>query len=339
MGAIMAHCTAAALGGHVEACDDCGVRGSPITPVVIAIVQNVRARLGRNGWPPARPNCCRFPTSPSSSPLPAPVGAVAFQNKAAVYAILVCGGGRSDDDALAANPRRLASRSASSQSCTHGPGPDASSTRALRRARRRSVARRNTLDCRAAELLPSRQAARKTLPPSIPRTSAKPTTPAALNFFGDLVAISANPASFGALVADMRGIDWVVYAKKPSVEPPRRSPISVAIHTASPLPTAAWPPSKTITSLSPGRIIARTACKIMKLVPDEFIRRFLLHILPDGFRRIRHFGFMANGCSRRNSPCVGPLFSNGSSAPRPRLTRLRRLKQTSTLPRAPNAAA
>ena len=34
----------------------------------------------------------------------------------------------------------------------------------------------------------------------------------------------------------------------------------------------------------------------MKLVLDEFIRRFLLHTLPDGFHRIRHFGFMANGC-------------------------------------------
>ena len=33
----------------------------------------------------------------------------------------------------------------------------------------------------------------------------------------------------------------------------------------------------------------------MKLKPDEFIRRFLLHTLPDGFHRIRHFGFMANG--------------------------------------------
>ena len=72
---------------------------------------------------------------------------------------------------------------------------------------------------------------------------------------------------------------------------------------------------------------------------DAVIRRFLLHTLPDGFHRIRHFGFMANGCRAQSSPCVGPLFSNKSSAPRPRLTRLRRLKQTSALPRAPNAAA
>ena len=34
----------------------------------------------------------------------------------------------------------------------------------------------------------------------------------------------------------------------------------------------------------------------MTLDADEFIRRFLLHVLPDGFRRIRHFGFLANAC-------------------------------------------
>jgi hypothetical protein len=38
------------------------------------------------------------------------------------------------------------------------------------------------------------------------------------------------------------------------------------------------------------------ACiKLMTLAPFEFIRRFLLHVLPDGFQRIRHYGFLANG--------------------------------------------
>ena len=35
--------------------------------------------------------------------------------------------------------------------------------------------------------------------------------------------------------------------------------------------------------------------KVMTLDADEFIRRFLLHTLPDGFHRIRHYGFLANG--------------------------------------------
>jgi hypothetical protein len=41
---------------------------------------------------------------------------------------------------------------------------------------------------------------------------------------------------------------------------------------------------------------ANNRCKVMTLAADEFIRRFLLHTLPKGFRRIRHFGFLANAC-------------------------------------------
>jgi len=40
--------------------------------------------------------------------------------------------------------------------------------------------------------------------------------------------------------------------------------------------------------------------KVMKLPPDEFIRRFLLHTLPDRFHRIRYFGFLANSCRAAN---------------------------------------
>jgi hypothetical protein len=39
--------------------------------------------------------------------------------------------------------------------------------------------------------------------------------------------------------------------------------------------------------------------KIMQLVPEEFIRRYLLHVLPKGVMRIRHFGFLANSCRRK----------------------------------------
>lgn len=61
---------------------------------------------------------------------------------------------------------------------------------------------------------------------------------------------------------------------------------------------------------------------IMWLKPDEFIRRFLLHALPDGFHRIRHFGFLANGHrARRLALCrslladkAGPM-ANGEEEP------------------------
>jgi len=38
--------------------------------------------------------------------------------------------------------------------------------------------------------------------------------------------------------------------------------------------------------------------KVMRLTTDEFIRRFLIHVLPSGFHRIRHTGFLANGIRR-----------------------------------------
>ena len=44
--------------------------------------------------------------------------------------------------------------------------------------------------------------------------------------------------------------------------------------------------------------------KIMMLSGEEFVRRYLLHILPKGFMRIRHFGFLANRCRARKLNCI-----------------------------------
>jgi len=57
------------------------------------------------------------------------------------------------------------------------------------------------------------------------------------------------------------------------------------------------------------------ATKIMKLKPDEFIRRFLLHTLPDGFHRIRHFGFMANGHRAAKLALCRKLLDRERTAP------------------------
>src|ERR1700690_4466939 len=52
------------------------------------------------------------------------------------------------------------------------------------------------------------------------------------------------------------------------------------------------------------------AVKTMALKPDEFIRRFLLHALPDGFHRIRHFGFLANGHRTERLALCRSLMTN-----------------------------
>jgi hypothetical protein len=45
----------------------------------------------------------------------------------------------------------------------------------------------------------------------------------------------------------------------------------------------------------------RTRCKTMTLEASKFMRRFLLHVLPDGFHRIRHYGLLANAVPGRTS--------------------------------------
>jgi Putative transposase len=116
----------------------------------------------------------------------------------------------------------------------------------------------------------------------------------ALRFFGDLGAL-AEPAAFAAHLDAMRRINWVVYAKRPFGGPAQvlaylgRYTHRVAIANSR---LVALDDDQVAFSWKDYR--QNSATKIMKLKPDEFIRRFLLHTLPDGFHRIRHFGFMAN---------------------------------------------
>ena len=116
-----------------------------------------------------------------------------------------------------------------------------------------------------------------------------------LGFFGDLAHL-ADPAAFASHIAAMRRIPWVVYAKKPFGGPAQvlaylgRYTHRVAIANSR---LVACDDNEVAFFWKDYR--QDGVKKIMRLKPDEFIRRFLLHTLPGGFHRIRHFGFMANG--------------------------------------------
>jgi hypothetical protein len=56
---------------------------------------------------------------------------------------------------------------------------------------------------------------------------------------------------------------------------------------------------------------------VMTLEADEFIRRFLLHVLPDGFMRIRHFGFLANRCKKQDLSRSRQLLGLSPDLPKP----------------------
>jgi hypothetical protein len=120
---------------------------------------------------------------------------------------------------------------------------------------------------------------------------------ARLQFFGDLVRL-ADKAAFKAYLAPLRKIDWVVYAKEPFAGPGQvlrylsRYTHRIAISNRRLLSAdqnGVTFKYKDYRIEGPGRY------KTMTLPTHEFIRRFLIHVLPKGFHRIRHYGLLANG--------------------------------------------
>jgi hypothetical protein len=102
-------------------------------------------------------------------------------------------------------------------------------------------------------------------------------------------------ASVPTLCDKLRSVDWVVYTK-----PPFAGPESVLAYLGAYTHRIAISNHR-ILSLEKGRVAFRyrdyadgRKQKILRLAVDEFIRRFLLHVLPKGFVRIRHYGLLAN---------------------------------------------
>ena len=125
----------------------------------------------------------------------------------------------------------------------------------------------------------------------------------------------ADRARFAALLTQLRATPWVVYEKRPFGGPTQvlqylgRYTHRIAISNAR------------LVSLADGVVrfrwkdyADRGRTKIMALAVDEFLRRFLLHVLPRGFVRIRHFGLLANAHRCRLIACAQQLLSVTSSA-------------------------
>jgi hypothetical protein len=116
-----------------------------------------------------------------------------------------------------------------------------------------------------------------------------------LRFFGNLAGLAESTA-FAAALDQLSHIEWVVYAK-----PPFGGPAQVLTYLGRYTHRVAIANSRLI-SLSDGKVRFTWKdyrqdgkAKLMTLNANEFIRRFLLHALPDGFHRIRYYGFLANG--------------------------------------------
>lgn len=131
---------------------------------------------------------------------------------------------------------------------------------------------------------------------------------------GKLASLQARCA-FRSLERRLRAHDWVVYTK-----PPFGGPDVVLKYLARYTHRIAIANSR-ILSVRPDAVVfrymdyrRRGQHRAMRLAPVEFLRRFLLHVLPKGFVRIRYYGLLANGHRREKiARCRELLSSNASS--------------------------
>lgn len=129
-----------------------------------------------------------------------------------------------------------------------------------------------------------------------------------LKFYGNLMQL-IEPAAFARYLHPLRRLQWVVYAKRPFGGPQQvlaylgRYTHRVAIANSRLLAckhrrvSFRWKDYR-----------AQNRSKKMTLTADEFMRRFLLHVLPKGFRRIRHYGFLANACRAIKLPSIRAIL-------------------------------
>ncbi|WP_065333113.1 IS91 family transposase [Tritonibacter mobilis] len=131
-----------------------------------------------------------------------------------------------------------------------------------------------------------------------------------LHFFGDHAGL-ADSAAFEAMLAPLRKIDWVVYAKEPFAGPKAvlaylsRYTHRIAISSSRLIRFDAH--SVTFRAKD-YRLNGARRNTTMTLATGEFIRRFLIHVLPKGQHRIRHYGFYGNGNRATNIARIRDLL-------------------------------
>jgi hypothetical protein len=329
----LAACRTAALGGHRYVCSQgCGYEHFAYKPCGNRHCPKCRAAASAQ-WLEARArDLLPVEYFHVVFTLPAPLAEIALQNKKVMYDILF----RASADTLktiAADPRHLGAQLGFigllhtwGQTLHHHPhvhyvipggglSPDHASW----------------ISCRSGFFLPVRVLGRlfRRLFLDLTRRAFDRGD---LSFQGQLAPL-AQPRAFAAHLAPTRRADWVVYAK-----PPFGGPARVLKYLARYTHRVAISNHRLV-SLHDGQVSFRWKDyahhhrpRIMTLPATEFIRRFLLHVLPKGFVRIRHFGFLANpvraerlvrcrsalGASDEHTATdLAPVFAEGRAADAP----------------------
>jgi predicted Zn-ribbon and HTH transcriptional regulator len=291
------NCRTAALGGHVARCEDCAYTNIAYNSCRNRHCPKCQGAAAKEWLAAREADLLLVPYYHVVFTLPAPIADIAYQNKAVVYDLLFKVSAESMLT-IAADPKHLGARIGITSvlhswgsALTHHPHvhmivPGGGISRDSQR----------WVSCRPGFFLSVRVLSRLFRRLFLKALLAAHAA-SRLSFFGDYIHL-AEAQCFAAYLAPLRKAEWVVYAK-----PPFGGPEAVLAYLSRYTHRVAIANSRLIACDRTGvtfkwkdyRIKARDRYKRMTLATDEFIRRFLIHVLPKGFHRIRHYGLFAKG--------------------------------------------
>jgi hypothetical protein len=287
-------CRTAALGGHLERCDQCGHERNAYNSCANRHCPKCQS-LARAEWlQQRRSELLNTQYFHVVFTFPEQIAAIAYQNKRVVYGILFHATAETLRT-IAADPKHLGAeigffcvlhtwgQTLTAHPHLHCVVPGGGI----------SLDGSRWVACRPGFFLPVKVLSRRFRRLSL-RYLEHAYAAGKLRFHGELEHL-ANPKSFARHLAPLREMKWVVYAK-----PPFAGPEQVLDYVGRYTHRVAISNNRLL-DIDDSKVTFRYKDyrhndkeKTMTLEAGEFIRRFLLHVLPDGFQRIRYYGFLGN---------------------------------------------
>lgn len=303
-------CRSAALGGHVLRCEGCAAVEVAYNSCRNRHCPKCQATAARRWLDARQEDLLPVEYYHVVFTLPAPISEIAYYNKAVMYGLLFDMAAEALRT-IAADPKHLGAQVGATlvlhtwgSALTHHPH-----VHGIVPGGGLSPDRGRWVACKPGFFLPVRVLSRLFRRRFLEELAAAYDR-GQLRFFGECAAL-ADPEVFAEWLAPMRACEWVVYAKRPFA-----GPQAVLAYLSRYTHRVAISNQRLIALDERGvtfrwkdyRMDGHTRNKTMTLMADEFVRRFLLHVLPGGFHRIRHYGLLANPSRRDNLSRIRALL-------------------------------
>ncbi len=289
-------CRSAELGGHVLCCKNCAQLQIAYNSCRNRHCPKCQGSAARRWLEARQQDLLPVQYYHLVFTLPAPISDIAYQNKAVIYQILFKTAAQTLRT-IAGDPKHLGARIAATlvlhtwgSAMTHHPH-----VHGIVPGGGFSADGQHWIACKPGFFLPVRVLSRLFRRLFL-EALARAHQAGDLCFFANHSHL-ADPRTFADWLKPLRQPEWVVYAKRPFA-----GPEAVLEYLSRYTHRVAIANSRLLSLDDKGvtfkwkdyRDKGRTRCKTMTLATDEFIRRFLIHVLPRGFHRIRHYGWLAN---------------------------------------------